>query len=250
MKIFKIRRIPSICKLFFVFIVLYCNIMPVAHSQEKDIISYPATAITDLVKYSNAVVKNNLNHEGKVFGFHNGEGRFVRDFLPNETFSFEILDYDSIQFYSEFSVDGTAFVVDGFFLKVKENQPFTYTVVPIIAISNFRMNVDHDQMFRLVGQELYTVALTDDVNPGNITVTPNDTSKNYIDVWPIDSATYQVRLKNMNEFERTLSADDKKKWKNEKSFNVGVKLQDSKVPSDSKYIVMYLIKKKAKKKKS
>ncbi|MDZ4710701.1 MAG: hypothetical protein SGI89_00085 [bacterium] len=210
----------------------------------------PVTPLTNFIKYSNATVKNNLYYPGKVNGFLNENSIFVKDFESQETFSFETVNYDSIQFYYDLPYS----YVDKFFIPVLENEQFDYTINPIREISNFNMSVDNSELRKLVNEKLYEVEIKDDVDPNNILVEATEESAKFIDIWKIDSLSvvYQIRLKDKNEIVRNLSEDEIRKWKkgDELSFPIGITLSDKNVPDDVQKYKLFLKKEKKLRKRS
>ncbi|MEO8664682.1 MAG: hypothetical protein ABI462_04220 [Ignavibacteria bacterium] len=219
-----------------------------SQTDSSKILVKPVTSFSSLIKYSNAKMVNNLAYDGTANGFINGNKIFIKNFESLDTFSFETNNFDSIQFYYDLPNS----YVDKFFLTVADNEPFNFTVIPIREISNFNMTVDNSDLKNLVGQKLYDVKLSDDVDANRILVTPNDSSSMFIDVWKTDSidVTYQIRLKNKDEFVRNLTQDIKKKWSkgDEVSFPISIRLTDKNVPSDSRTYTLILKKKKKPKK--
>lgn len=216
---------------------------------------YPVTVINPLIKYSEATIKNDLNHDGKIYGYTGGASQFINDLRSQETVSFQTGNYDSIQFYYEWDVDDKyRYKVDKFFIKVSDNKPFEFSINPIREISNFNMSVDNSELRKLASEKLYEVIIKDDVDPNNIIVQPTEESARFIDIWKIDSLSvvYQIRLKDKNEFVRNLSEDVIKKWKkgDELSFPIGIILSDKNVPADVMRYTLFLKKEKKPKKRS
>jgi|GEM_PF-1916941 len=242
------------------FLVINFNINSV-NSQNKpddDIVPIdPVALLTDLIKYSNAVIKNNLNHDGQIYGYINGERIFIKDIGSDGIVSIETQNFDSIQFYSEFNLeDGSTYIVDGFFLKVIENQPFDIIISPIKEVVGGKITVDNKELVNIIEEPkmLYLVKITDDVNTGQIEVTPLEKSSPNIEILKIDSSTYHIKLKarTKNEFAGSISDDQMIKWRKgeEVKFPIGVKITDKYLLSDFREIDYVLVKKKKPKKKS
>ncbi|MBK9332483.1 MAG: hypothetical protein IPM96_08845 [Ignavibacteria bacterium] len=218
------------------------------YSQEKDEpILYPATTITDLIKFSSAKVVNNLPYKGSAFGFKNDKSTFILDYEALDTFSFYTNDYDSIQFYSEYLRDGIQKVLDGFFLKVNDNKPFTYTAIPVQ--DRVGLDIVTENVRKYKGKKLYEIIIEDDANAGDIEVMPLPESVSFIDIQRIDTAVYHIKLKNTRTFsnEVSKSIQDRILKGDEVIMPVGIKLFDKKIPSHSEEYKVFLKKKKKKK---
>jgi len=219
-----------------------------------DIVSIPGTVVNNLVKYSVGIVKNNYNHDGKVFGYKDGESKFITDFKSQETFSFETGNYDSIQLFYEWDLDDEyKYVVDKFFLKISENFPFTFlpiTVLPIIESDGLNMIIK--SVAKSKGKKLYEIKISDDVDPKQIEVTALDESLPFIDIKKGDSATYYIFLKEKDDFNNNASTEllENIKKGQEVIIPIGVIMKDKVVSSDIQPYKQYLKKKKKPKPKS
>ncbi|MBK8553062.1 MAG: hypothetical protein IPL53_19165 [Ignavibacteria bacterium] len=231
----------------------YFAIPTTSYSQADTIAgrTIPVTAITEFIKYSNATARNNLFYPGKINGFLNGNSTFLKDFESQETFTFEIGNYDSIQFFFDLPKS----YVDKFFIKVLENQPFEYKTSPIMQLSGADLIEANNQMQNLfltngTGKKLYAVTITDDVNANWVKVEPLPEASLYIDVVKLDSSTYHIQIKNKAIFLGNLSEDIKNKWSRgeEIKFPIGIIMTDTMVPSPPVPINYTLVKKKKPKK--
>jgi hypothetical protein len=204
----------------------------------------PVAPLNDFIKLSTGIVQNKLFYDGKLYGYKNGERVFIKDFRSQETFSFETGNYDSVQFYYEWE----NYIVDGFFLKVNDNKPFTFEPVPVQELSGLEMVTDNVKKFK--GKKLYEVSIFDDVNPGQIEVTATNESFPYIyiDTVKIDTAKaiYQIKLKGKYEFSRDVSPEIQKSIGNgeEVTFPIGIIMTDKSVKSDVQEYKIFLKKKK------
>lgn len=211
----------------------------------------PVTPLSKFIKFSNVTAKNNLNYDGKVNGFLNGNSNFIKDFNSQEIFSFETANYDSIQFY--FDLPNS--YVDKFFIQVTDNIPFEFDVKPFMELSGADIFVANNQLKNLftkdgMGKKLYDISITDDVNPDQIKVEATPIASKYIEVVKLDSSTYQVKLKSKKEFYGNLSEEIKEKWSKgeEIKFPIGVNLFDTVITTDNVTIQYNLVKKKKPKK--
>lgn len=206
----------------------------------------PILALNKFVKYSKGNVKNKLFYDGKLFGYKSGEKIFIRDFLSQESFEFETENYDSVQFYYEWD----DYVVDGFFLKVYDNESFTYVPIPVQDLTGLEMIIGNIKKYK--GKKLYELKLTDDVDPDNIEVSATNESVPYINIVKIDSSNYQVKLKDIEEFNLSVSQEIKDRIKKglEVIIPIGVIMKDKVIKSDVQEYKIYLRKNKKPKSKS
>lgn len=215
-------------------------------------ITIPVTALTKFIKLSNATAKNNLFYPGKVNGFQNGISTFIKDFESQEVFTFETGNYDSIQFF--FDLPNS--YVDKFFIKILDNNPFEFKTSPIMQMSGADLIVANNQLKDLflkengIGKKLYSVTITDDVNPEWVKVEPLSEASLYIDVVKLDSSTYHIKIKDKAVFLGNLSEDIKNKWSKgeEIKFPIGIVMTDTVLPDHTASISYSLVKKKKPKK--
>ncbi|MBV6479295.1 MAG: hypothetical protein HGGPFJEG_02066 [Ignavibacteria bacterium] len=218
----------------------------------QDAITKAVTALSPIIKYSYAILKNNLNYDVSVYGRKNNTDTFINKFGPFEEFSVETKDYDSLKFYSRWDFDESFDKEATNFLEVKDNQKFEFYPEPIFELTGLDMIVDNRALKRLIGKKLYNIKITDDVNPSAIEAAAYDDSAPYIDIIKIDTVSYQIKLKAKDEFLRNLTEAEKVKWSKgeELIFPIGVKLYDTAVKSDVQDYQIYLKKKKKSKKTS
>lgn len=203
----------------------------------------PVTPLNNFIKYSNATAKNNLNYNGQVNGFYNGISNFIKDFNSQETFTFETGIYDSIQFY--FDLPNS--YVDKFFIKVFDNEPFTFLPIPVLpVIESDGLNMVIKSVAKSKGKKLYELKISDDVDPKHIEVKPLEESIPFIYIEKGDSATYYIFLKKKDEFNNNVSTEllDKIKKGQEVIIPIGVAMKDKFVSSDVQEYKQYLKKKK------
>ena len=231
-----------------IFFVFNSSILYSQEDEEPKL--YPATSLNELINYSSAIVVNNLPYDGTAFGFKDGKSTFIIDYQALDTFTFNTMDYDSIQFYSEYLRDGKPKVLDGFFLIISKNKPFGFEAFPIMPMSGAELIVGNSQLKNIAGKMLYEVTISDDIDPNRIKVMPRDDSYLFIDILKIDSSKYRIKLKDKNKFYENLSSDTKNKWKRgeELKFPIGINLSDTVVTNHKETIQYILVKKKKPKK--
>ncbi|HAY34216.1 MAG TPA: hypothetical protein DCY06_08760 [Bacteroidetes bacterium] len=235
--------------------MFFLNCVNLFSQEKEEPILYPATSLSQLIKFSSAKVVNNLPYDGKAFGFKNDKGTFITDYEALDTFEIKILDYDSIQFYSEYIRDGIPKVLDGFFLKVDENKSFTYTPLPVQDLVGLDIVTENVKKYK--GRKLYEITIEDDVNAGEIEVMPLPESVSFIDIQRIDTAKYtatnkaifQIKLKDTKSFANEVSKSilDRILKGEEVIMPIGIKLFDKKIPSHTEEYKIFLKKKKKKK---
>ncbi|MEO6696150.1 MAG: hypothetical protein ABIY50_09535 [Ignavibacteria bacterium] len=242
-----VKRIASVCCLI---LSVNAGLTNKSFCQTEEIILVkPVTPITSVIKYSTAIVKNNLPYDGTLNGYLNDNKTFIKDFKALETVVFETNGYDSLHFFFDLP---TSYVNK--FIPVDNNEPFGFTISPVMQVSNFNMEVNNSDLKNLAGEKLYEIRILDDVDANRIEITPNSESSKYIEVWKIDSVDviYQVRLKNKEQFVANLSEDYKKKWSKggELKFDIGVILSENQVPGSEPVDYILYLKKNKKIKKS
>lgn len=203
----------------------------------------PVLALNKIIKYSKANIKNKLFYDGKLFGYKDGEKKFIRDFQSQELFEFETGDYDSVQFYYEWD----DYVVDGFFLKISDNQQFTFLPIPVLPIvESDGLNMVIKSVAKTKGKKLYEIKISDDVDPKQIEVSALDESIPYINIDKGDSVTYYISLKNKDDFNNNASNEmlERIKKGQEVIIPIGVVMKDKVVSEHVQDYKQYLKKKK------
>lgn len=202
----------------------------------------PVTLLKDLIQFSTAEVRSNLNFTGKINGYFNGSGTYIKDIGPLETTSFETGNYDSIQFYFDLPYS----YVDKFFIQVKKNEPFTFRTIPVQDLIGLEMIITNIKKYK--GEKLYELEIFDDADNRQIEVTASLESAPFINIVKIGdtSALYQIKLKNTYEFNKDVGQeiqDNIKKGK-EVIIPVGVIMRDAAVKDDVQEYKIYLKKNK------
>ncbi len=246
--------ISNIKYVFSLFLILsiFSGISNSQSFDEKDTLNEgvdPVIALNKFIKFSKGNVKNKLFYDGKLNGYINGEKIFIKNFLSQEIFEFETENYDSVQFFYEWD----DYLVDGFFLKVYDNEPFTFLPIPVLPIiETDGLNMVIKSVAKSKGKKLYEIKISDDVDPKQIEVTALDESLPFIDIKKGDSATYYIFLKEKDDFNNNASTEllENIKKGQEVIIPVGVIMKDKVVSSDVQPYKQYLKKKKKPKPKS
>jgi len=219
-----------------------------------DVEIIPVTPVKVFVKNSIGKAKNNLYHDGKIYGFLNGDSTFIDEFKSQETFAFNTGNYDSLQFYYQWDIDDRrVYKLFKFFIKVEENKPFTFTPIPIQNLVGLDIETENVKKFK--GKKLYEIRIQDDVNAREIEIMPLPESASFIEpkfqVYDTATATaiYHINLKDTRSFanEVSKSIQDRILKGEEVIMPIGIKIFDKKIPSHFEDYKLFLKKKKKKK---
>lgn len=228
------------------FLVLF--LIPILSNAQNDIITSPIKPLNKLIKYSNATIVNNLPYDGILYGYIDTDREKIKEYLAFDTFYVELKDFDSIQVYSEYVRDGQNIVNQKYFLKVEENQRFEFLPIPIKELINGEIRINHKIIYDYYGEKLYSIMISDDVDPDRIIVSATSESLPFIDIIKIDNSDmYQINLKNEDEFEKNITQEMRSTWNGKIVIPIGVELIDPFIPEPKVPLPYSLVKEEEKK---
>lgn len=200
----------------------------------------PVTLLKDLIQFSTAEVRSNLNFTGKINGYFNGSSTYIKDIGPLEVASFETGNYDSIQFYFDLPYS----YVDKFFIPVKKNEPFSFRTIPVQDLIGLEMIINNVKKYK--GEKLYELEIFDDADKRQIEVSATLESAPFIKIVKIDTALYQIKLKDTYEFNKDVGQEIQENIKKGKEviIPIGVIMRDTAVKDDVQEYKVYLKKNK------